>query len=255
MIRRGRPVITPGEVAQRAGVALRTWRRRDQPEFEKRVRPLLEGRYIIYDLAQTLAYLDGKPIPALPAEDHPDDLLSDKDVAAALNVSVSTVQAYRAQGYLPQGTHPKDADGQDVTSIRVTPRRDVEQRRATLPADRTPGRRGRPVGSAAREEAAALLASGKARTGTDVNQAVGVSQRHGNRLLAEAGRTSARARRHDVQTTDRQQRQAAVAALLKKEPDLTLSQIAEKIGVSKTEAHRLVQALRTPEAQRDTDEA
>jgi hypothetical protein len=249
MIPRGRKVITQAEIAERAGVALSTWRRRDAPGFHQRVHSLFEGRTLVYDLEQTLAYLDGKPIPALPASEHPDDLLGDKEVAALLGVAVSTVQAYHTQGYL-SGTHPKDADGQDITSIRVTTRRDAEARRDALPEGHTAGHRGRPAGSAARDEVAELLRNGQVRTGADVAAAVGISVHYANRLLKELGRSTTRGRRLDRQPTGRKQRIAQVARLLE-QADATPSfqQIADEIGVSKTEASHLVHAARA--AQRE----
>ncbi|MCT2590866.1 hypothetical protein LHJ74_13260 [Streptomyces sp. N2-109] len=256
MIPRGRKVITPAEIAHRAGVSLSTWRRRDAPNFHQRVKSLVQGRYLVYDLEQTLAYLDGQPIQALPAGEHPDDLLDDREVAALLGVATSTVSAYRTQGYLPKGTHPKDATGEDIASIRVTPRHQVEARRASLPEGHTPGKRGRPVGSAARDETEKLLASGQALSGRDVNAALRVSVGHGNRLLRAAGRAAGRGRRHDVQATDRQERIARVRTLLEQtEKTPTLQQIAEEVGVSKTEAHRLVQAVRgdSPMTSKDPD--
>lgn len=124
MIRHGRKVITPAQIAARAGVPLRTWRRRDLPQFMQRVPNLNEdGRYQLYDLKQTLAYLDGKPIPALPKGEHPEDLLTDPESAAVLGVEPQTIKDYRSKGYLP-GTHPEGPDG-PLTQVSVTRRADL----------------------------------------------------------------------------------------------------------------------------------
>ncbi len=105
MIPRSRPVISEADIAARAGIPITTWRRRDAPAFRARVPSLLpDSRTSLYDLAQTEAYLAGRPVPELPTGEHPDDLLTDKEVAALLGISTGTVRAYAAQGYLSPGT-------------------------------------------------------------------------------------------------------------------------------------------------------
>lgn len=242
MIRQGRKVITATEVAERVGVPLRTWSRRDSPAFEQRVPNLWPGgSRRIYDLEQALAYLAGDPVPALPAAGHPDDLLTDHETGDLLGVSSSTVSAYRTQGYLT-GRHPSGPDEEPITGIRVTSRREVEARRASLPHDHTPGKPGRPVGSAARDEAAALIKRGQAKTGEDLSEALGITPRHGARLLRELGAPSAA----DI----RKSRQAQVRELLtRSEEKPTLQQVADELGISKTAAHRLVQAVQAQSEQ------
>lgn len=128
MIPRGRPVINEADVAHHAGVPLATWRRRDAPAFREHVPGLLpDSRSLLYDLAQTEAYLAGRPIPALPEGEHPDDLLSAKETAAILGISTGTVQAYATQGYLSPGT--------TRYGTRLWARREVLDRR-----DNAPGR-------------------------------------------------------------------------------------------------------------------
>ncbi|MFE7953488.1 helix-turn-helix domain-containing protein [Streptomyces sp. NPDC057426] len=141
MIPRNRPVINEADVARRLGVPLATWRRRDAPDFRRRVPSLLpESRYLVYDLAQAEAYIDGKPIPALPAGEHPDDLLTADEAAAILGINPSTIRAYAVQGYLPAGT--------TVYGARLWPRREVNERRDNPPGQgRGGGRRaGEPQG-------------------------------------------------------------------------------------------------------------
>lgn len=59
----------------------------------------------LYDGAQATAYINGRPLPALPDQGpHPEDLLTDKETAALLGVDASTVRAYATTGYLPAGT-------------------------------------------------------------------------------------------------------------------------------------------------------
>ncbi|MDK0517494.1 DNA-binding protein [Streptomyces sp. ML-6] len=126
MIPRNRPVINEADVARRIGVPLATWRRRDAPGFRSRVPSLLpESRYLVYDLAQAEAYIDGKPIPALPQDEHPEDLLTADEAAAVLGINPGTVRAYAVQGYLSAGT--------TVYGARLWPRREVNKRRDNPP--------------------------------------------------------------------------------------------------------------------------
>lgn len=125
MIPHNRPVINERDIAQQAGVPLATWRRRDAPGFRQRVPPLFDSRVLIYDQAQAHAFLNGQPIPPLPTEPHPDDLLNDEEAAALLGVTPSTVRAYASQNYLPRGT--------TVYSLRLWTRKDIETRRDTPP--------------------------------------------------------------------------------------------------------------------------
>ncbi|MEV4943080.1 hypothetical protein [Streptomyces zaomyceticus] len=105
MIPRSRPVLNEADIAARAQVLLATGRRRDAPAFRERVPSLLPGsRFLLYDLAQTEACLAGRPIPALPADEHPEDLLTGKEAAAIPGITPSTVQAYATQGHLSPGT-------------------------------------------------------------------------------------------------------------------------------------------------------
>ncbi|MDX3538603.1 helix-turn-helix domain-containing protein [Streptomyces sp. MB09-01] len=137
MIPCNRPVINEVGIAQQAGTPIATWRRRDAPAFRQQVASLFTGRILIYDLAQAQAYLKGRPIPALPAGEHPDDLLNDEEAAALLDVTASTVRGYATRGYL--------SAGKTVYSIRVWPRSDVEERRKNAPGQGKGG--GRPPGT------------------------------------------------------------------------------------------------------------
>ncbi|MEU8883916.1 helix-turn-helix domain-containing protein [Streptomyces hydrogenans] len=128
MIPRGRPVINEADIAARLGVPIATWRRRDAPAFREHVPSLLpDSRFLLYDLAQTEAYLADRPIPDLPVDEHPDDLLTAKEAAAILGINQSTVQAYATQGHLSAGT--------TLYGARLWTRREVLDRR-----DNAPGR-------------------------------------------------------------------------------------------------------------------
>jgi hypothetical protein len=142
VIPKGRPVINEAAVAQRVGTPLATWRRRDAGAFRERVPSLFpDSRYLIYDLAQADAYLAGRTIRALPTDEHPDDLLNDKEAGAVLGITPSTVRAYAAQGYLSRG--------KNVYGARVWPRHEIEHRRDNpLGQGKGGGRRaGEPQGS------------------------------------------------------------------------------------------------------------
>ncbi|MGW0703816.1 helix-turn-helix domain-containing protein [Streptomyces sp. NPDC002867] len=198
MIPRNRPVINESDIAQQAGVPIATWRRRDAPAFRQRVPALFpNSRTLIYDLAQARAYLAGRPIPALPTGEHPDDLLNDEEAAALLGVAASTVRAYASQGYLPAGT--------TVYSLRVWPRHEIEHRRDNpLGQGKGGGRRaGEPQGPRKAHAyegdprlhtAAAALktAEGTPRTHLAATLADqhGGSTRTWERLLAQADRTT-----------------------------------------------------------------
>ncbi|MFI9748260.1 helix-turn-helix domain-containing protein [Streptomyces sp. NPDC052494] len=141
MIPRNRPVLNESDIACRAGVSLAAWRRRHAPAFRERVPDLLpDSRYLLYDLAQTDAYLAGQPIPELPAGEHSDDLLTVDDVATILDISPSTVRAYATQGYLSPGI--------TIHGARLWPRREVHHRRDNAPGQGKGGGRhaGEPQG-------------------------------------------------------------------------------------------------------------
>lgn len=240
MIPRGRPVITPADIAARAGMSLATWRRREAPQFMQRVRSLLPGRYQVFDLEQTTAYLDGKPIPKLPAGTHPDDLLTDTEAAEILQVSPHTVRAYRVHGQLPVGTHPTGPDGKPITSMALTPRRAIEERLAALPPDHTPRKPGRPAGTELRKKAAGLIDRGEVSTGKELAQALNITRRHGDRLMADIAGPQPTTR------TRKEERKAQVRELLSGPGDApSLSEIAERVGISKTTAARLVDEVRS----------
>lgn len=141
MIPRGRPVINEADIAERAGVPLATWRRRDAPAFREHVPSLFPGsRFLIYDLEQALACLQGTPVPALPAQEDPDDQLNDKEAADILGIDPGTVRGYARRGYL--------SPGETLYGARVWRRREIEHRRDHPPGQGKGGgrRAGEPQG-------------------------------------------------------------------------------------------------------------
>ncbi|WP_329468674.1 helix-turn-helix domain-containing protein [Streptomyces sp. NBC_01431] len=198
MIPRNRPVINEADIAQQAGTPIATWRRRDAPAFRQRVASLFpRSRVLIYDLAQARAYLAGQPLPALPAGEHPDDLLNDEETAAVLGVTASTVRSYASQGYL--------SPGKTLYSVRVWPRRDIEERLKNPPGQgkgggRPPGTGKGPLKAHAYEgdprldtAAAALSTAGdipRHHIAASLAQQHGGSTRTWERLLTQASQTT-----------------------------------------------------------------
>ncbi|WP_328484883.1 helix-turn-helix domain-containing protein [Streptomyces zaomyceticus] len=197
MIPRSRPVINEADIAARARVPLATWRRRDAPAFRERVPSLLPGsRFLLYDLAQTEAYLAGRPIPALPDGEHPEDLLTDKEAAAILGITPSTVQAYATQGHLSRGT--------TLYGARLWTRREVHDRRDNAPGQGKGGgrRAGEPQGprkahayegdprlDTAREALTAATGTPKGRIAAALAEQHGGTPRTWERLLTIAAAT------------------------------------------------------------------
>lgn len=133
MIPQGRPAVTEADLAAVRGRDIKTWRTRDAEAFRARVPVLNPGeRLRLYDRAQAEAYYAGRPLPALPSEPHPDDLLSDQEAADVLGISRHTVRAYASTGYLPPG--------QELYGRRWWTRRDVDARHAAGDRRSTPVR-------------------------------------------------------------------------------------------------------------------
>ena len=182
MIPKGRPVINEADIAQRAGVPLATWRRRDASAFRQHVSSLFPGsRFLIYDSEQAAAYLAGTTIPDLAAEEDPEDLLNDKEAAAVLGVDASTIRAYAAKGYLSRG--------ETVYGARVWRRREVEDRRDNPPGQGKGGgrRAGEPQGP---RKAHAYAGDPRLRTAADAlaaDPAAPISRTAANLALQHGG--------------------------------------------------------------------
>lgn len=197
MIPRGRPVINEADIARRAGVPLATWRRRDAPAFRSKIPSLFpDSRFLVYDLEQALYYLQGKPVPVLPAEEFPEDQLNDKEAAAVLGIDAGTVRSYARRGYL--------SPGETIYGTRVWRRREIEHRRDhPLGQGKGGGRRAgeaqgprkpHPYAGDPRLQAASDALA--AAPGTPITHiAAGLAREHGGssrtweRLLKQAGRS------------------------------------------------------------------
>ncbi|MGW2725588.1 helix-turn-helix transcriptional regulator [Streptomyces sp. NPDC001492] len=201
MIPQGRPVRTEAEVAEALGIPMHTWRRSVRDEFEQRVTRVNrdEGRVRLYDAAQADAYTSGKPLPAGPDLDaeHPDDLLTDKEVAALLDVTASTVRSYVVGGYLPAGVeeHGRRWRRSDITARieqgdqRERPENTGAGRPASTPERPNRGRAGGTPDPRVDEVVAELRTVGEAGhplSASRVAERYGVSRTTGANILRAA---------------------------------------------------------------------
>ncbi|KND23298.1 hypothetical protein IQ60_38225 [Streptomyces europaeiscabiei] len=209
MIPQGRPTMTEDDIATAAGLPVHTWRRRHGAALRARVPVVNPGeRLRLYDKEQVRAYLngeswppgakdgdqdtatedDGKPWPTAvpPGEEHPDDLLTDKETANVLGVGDSTVRAYATTGYLPTGTERHGRTWWPRHSAEA--RREAGDQRHHNPG-RQPGdprnRAPRPRHDPRITEIAELTTRAPLTT-ADIVQRYEVSERTAQRLLAAA---------------------------------------------------------------------
>lgn len=92
MIPRGRPVVDSAGAAAILGVSYKTWRNKGGGKAYG-LRPLNPGRRkLLYDRATVEAVRDGRAAPTWPDVPHPDDLLDEQDVAAALGITYAAVR-------------------------------------------------------------------------------------------------------------------------------------------------------------------
>ncbi|MGW7345025.1 helix-turn-helix transcriptional regulator [Streptomyces sp. NPDC054854] len=88
-------------------------------------------RLRLYDRAQVVAYLAGKPLPALPPPgEHSEDLLTDREAGDVLGISHQTVRAHATTGYLSPGI--------ELYGRRWWPRHEIDARKATGDQRSTP---------------------------------------------------------------------------------------------------------------------
>lgn len=94
MIRAGRShlVLTLAGLAKTEGMSLGTYKNKKlhrRPGFPHPISSR-EARVLLWDADQVAAYLSGTPVPALPAQDSPDDLLDQHEAPQSLNEPVSS---------------------------------------------------------------------------------------------------------------------------------------------------------------------
>lgn len=103
MIRRGRSVVDREGVARLHGLgwhtarARRPWADDGHPQPVNKPAGVPAGRSpALWDTTQVRAHAAGRPVPAIPDEDHPDDLLDEREVATLHNLTVRQFQELRA---------------------------------------------------------------------------------------------------------------------------------------------------------------
>ncbi|MFD0207474.1 MULTISPECIES: hypothetical protein [Saccharothrix] len=110
MIRYGRSVVDRRGVARACGVTLAAFtgkRRRPapwrEPDFPAPVNlhPDSPPRTRLYDHAQVTAYVQGLTVPDLPVEDHPLDLLTEREAADRLGKTIVAFRAAEGSAWFP----------------------------------------------------------------------------------------------------------------------------------------------------------
>ncbi|MFL0028526.1 DNA-binding protein [Streptomyces sp. NBUL23] len=190
MIPHGRPALDLDSVAERAGVSPATFGRRHAAAFKAAVRPLPGSkRPLLYDAAQVDAHLAGEPLPALPTEPDPSDLLTDAEAGAVAGVTASTIRSDATTGLI--------APGRELYGRRWWTRAEADARaaRQTQFKGRTPGatdktpRSRRPKGPTADDIAAEVERAGAGYRGQVDADAIaaqyGVSRRTVERAIAK----------------------------------------------------------------------
>lgn len=138
MIRRGRPVLDLRGLAAVHGLSVRTARHRSVWMQVGHPAPVQAkaGRWPpLWDAQQVQSFVLGDPVPALPDQPHPEDLLNSREAAAYVGQKPASWDSNEHLGYTP-------AADQVVHGVK-------HWKRATLDAfragdrPRAPGRRGR----------------------------------------------------------------------------------------------------------------
>lgn len=103
MIRQGRSVVDREGVGRVHGLGWHTARARQPWAVDGHPSPVNKpaeasaGRSpALWDTEQVRAHAAGRPVPAVPGEDHPDDLLDEREVAELHNLTVRQFQELRA---------------------------------------------------------------------------------------------------------------------------------------------------------------
>jgi hypothetical protein len=137
MIPHGRTAIDRAGVARIYGRALGTLSNTTPhlaEGFPERLNPEASRNWL-WDEEQVQAHRDGRPIPPLPQDPHPEDLLDDKEAAAYAGLRFSTWRAYISEGRI-------EATPVNVCGVRHWKRGTIRRRH-----DTPPGKRGRPHGA------------------------------------------------------------------------------------------------------------
>ncbi|MFH8993153.1 DUF6292 family protein [Streptomyces sp. NPDC017940] len=234
MIRAGRKhlVRTLDEIATAAGVTARTYRNQRRHKRPGHPAPISSpgARVLLYDAEQIAAYQAGSPIPSLPENDSPDDLLDHQEAADLVDVAPRSWETYKADPFLRENAVP-------VKGVVHHPRRTITAWMESRPGSGTGG--GRPTGTGdlmPREDllprTAQLLDAKADITAEQAADDLGVHPDTAQRAL----------------TTLRAQR---VGELLQAHQELTEEQVIEQLGYPLRAARN---ALATARAQRRTSD-
>ncbi|MET8772043.1 hypothetical protein [Streptomyces sp. NPDC004658] len=220
VIRAGRSVYTLADLAALEGRALGTYRNRRMHRRAGHPAPVSSAaaRVLLYDVEQVDAWRAGLPVPPLPIEDAPGDLLDTPEAAALAGVTARSWETYRRDPAL--AAHVVQVRGQqlagEAAGVEHWPRAVVVAWLEDRPGRGQGG--GRPPGARdglPRQEivprTAALLAAEPAVTAAEVSRRLGVHPDSAHRALREL-------------------RVAAVAALLEQEPAASAQDVAARLG-------------------------
>lgn len=232
MIRAGRRAVTLADLARKKGVSLGTYKNAGHHRKSGHPAPISSpgSRPVLWDDAQTTAYYAGEPIPPLPAQDSPDDLLDRYEAAALAGVAVGTWDRYDSLPGMRPRPAPVDLStlGMDDLGAEHWRRGDIQDWLAQRPGL---GGGGRPKGTAdlvpvdeIQPRAAALLARTPDLTAEAAADQIGVGAQAAQRALAAV--------RADV-----------VAQLLAKHPDATPEQITQQTGFPRWAVTRALTAV------------
>ncbi|MFD0409971.1 DNA-binding protein [Kitasatospora sp. NPDC127116] len=185
MIPQGRPTYELEDVARAAGVSVATWRRNHHRAFTSKVQALPGSeRPIIYDAAQVNAYLAGEPIPPLPADPDPTDLLTDKEAGQVADLAPSTIRADASGGRMSEGVERHGRRWWTRASVEEHRDRPVEYKGRTIGArDRKPRTKADPRAATVAEQ---LSAQADAVTAATVAGQFAVSERTARRIITKA---------------------------------------------------------------------
>ncbi|MFI0220134.1 hypothetical protein [Streptomyces lydicus] len=167
------------------------------------------ARVMLWDGEQTTAYLEGKPVPELPASDGEEMLLDRQEAAAELVVGPRTWDSYKSDPRIAPHTVL-------VCGVEHWPRHSLHAFKSARPGKK--GATGRPKGSLnalphgeLRGRVAALLDACPAITIADVRASLGVAPATAQRTLAQL-------------------RGERIAQLMEARPALSFTQAADRLG-------------------------
>ncbi|MFE2267145.1 helix-turn-helix transcriptional regulator [Streptomyces griseosporeus] len=234
MIHAGRAhlVLTLADLAAAAGKTPKTFSNQKLHERPGHPAPINSprARVRLWDGEQVDAYAAGLPIPPLPAQENPDDLLDRNEAAELAGVAPRTWDRY---ANLP-GMRPRP-QSVTVAGVEHWRRGEILEWLAARPGlGSSPGRPAGTTETAPRasipKRAAELLAHEPSITAARATAALGVTPGTAQRALARA-------------------RTAAVSELLREDPGLTADDVHDRLGYPRWAAARALHTARTQPSQ------